>query len=241
MATEAIAKRSLSHEASGLSSLSERHHSLHAVMQSVSGWSVPLRYSTVEDELSVLANGVGLGDLSHLPCAELKGARAGEFVAQLLGLKDQPEFGRVVTGEYEGAKLECCRISTGTWLLMAWGEATDDVLFQIGRRAQNDTQAAPMIPVTSGQAFLRLAGPKSSSVLRKVTAFDFESPGFQVGSCASTKVAGVRGVLIRRVGGFDLLVNREFGEYVWEELLLAGRGEGIQPCGVEACMRIANG
>lgn len=241
MAAEETTKRSLSHEASGLSSLSERHHSLHAVMQSASGWSVPLRYSTVEDELSVLANGVGLGDLSHLPCAEVKGARAGEFVTQLLGLKDQPDFGRVVTGRYEGLTLECCRISTGTWLLMVWGEATEDLLCQIGRRAQNDTQATHVLPVTSGQTILRLAGPKSSSVLRKVTAFDFESPEFQVGSCASTKVAGVRGVLIRRLGGFDLLVNREFGEYVWEELLLAGRGEGIQPCGVEACMRVASG
>lgn len=240
MATEVFTQRNLNHEPSGLSSLSERHHSLHAVMQSVSGWSVPLRYSTVEDELSVLANGVGLSDLSRLPCAEVKGARAGEFVAQLLGLKDQPEFGRIVTGEYEGVTLECCRISTGTWLLMAWGEATEDVLCQIGRRAQNDTQAAHVVPVTSGQTVLRLAGPKANLVLRKVTAFDFESPGFQVGSCASTKVAGVRGVLIRRLGGFDLLVNREFGEYVWEELLLAGRGEGIQPCGVEACMRISS-
>ena len=56
--------------------------------------------------------------------------------------------------------------------------------------------------------------------------------------CAQGEAVGVHGIFVRAdrggVPGYRLYFGREYGEYVWEALLDAGREYGAAPVGIEA-------
>jgi methylglutamate dehydrogenase subunit D len=70
-----------------------------------------------------------------------------------------------------------------------------------------------------GRIIMRVAGPKSRSVLAKGTPVDLHAEAFPVGKCAVTQMAHV-GVHLTRTGenSFELSVFRGFAESFWEWL-----------------------
>ena len=90
--------------------------------------------------------------------------------------------------------------------------------------------------ITSAYAVLRLAGPMSTELLKKLSSVRIDS--IATGRCIQGPLAGVRALLIRHDAGdvlsWLLFVSRDFGEYVWECVLSAGREFGIRPFGTAA-------
>jgi heterotetrameric sarcosine oxidase gamma subunit len=88
--------------------------------------------------------------------------------------------------------------------------------------------------VTSAYAAIQLVGPMAAAVLKKLGSASLDQ--VPPGQCVQTATARVWSLLIRYEVRNDfawmLLVSRDFGEYVWESVLMAGREFGIQPLGL---------
>src|SRR5213079_2357390 len=97
---------------------------------------------------------------------------------------------------------------------------------------------AHVLNITSGNAAVNLAGPKSREVLGSIVEIDISSTTFPYMSCREATVAGVPTTLLRLgfVGelGWEIHFPAEFGEYMWDTLLRAGADFGIRPFGLEA-------
>lgn len=92
--------------------------------------------------------------------------------------------------------------------------------------------------VTGGMAAVNLAGPRSRDVLRKLTDADVSPAKFPYLACLQANVAGVPCLLLRIgfVGemGYEIHFPAEYGDYMWETIMDAGKEFGIAPFGVEA-------
>jgi glycine cleavage system aminomethyltransferase T len=86
-----------------------------------------------------------------------------------------------------------------------------------------------MIDTSSVYASVELIGPYVSEVLCKLA-----SARPEIGTPIFASVGGVRSLLIRSERRLQLHFQREFGEYLWESLLDAGREFGMRAVGVEA-------
>jgi sarcosine oxidase subunit alpha len=89
--------------------------------------------------------------------------------------------------------------------------------------------------MTAGLAAVNLAGPKSREILGGLADLDFSS--FPYMGCREATVAGVPALLLR-VGfvgetGWEIHFPAEFGEYMWDALLEAGKPFNLKPFGVE--------
>ena len=91
--------------------------------------------------------------------------------------------------------------------------------------------------MTSGYGTLNIAGPKARDILRKLTNIDLSPEGFPYMACAEAEVAGVSAILLRIgfVGetGWEMHFPAEYGEYLWETLMEAGKEFDVRPVGVE--------
>ena len=86
-------------------------------------------------------------------------------------------------------------------------------------------------------ALLALQGPKAPSILAKLTDADLDSVKYYW-FLQDQDVAG-RKALISRTGytgelGFELYLAPEDAAHVWRELMAAGEGDGLLPCGLGA-------
>ncbi|MCL7715710.1 glycine cleavage system aminomethyltransferase GcvT [Stenotrophomonas mori] len=64
--------------------LNETHRSLGAKMVDFGGWDMPIHYGSQIDEHHLVRRAAGMFDVSHMTVVDLKGARAREFLRQLL-------------------------------------------------------------------------------------------------------------------------------------------------------------
>jgi len=90
--------------------------------------------------------------------------------------------------------------------------------------------------ITSEHTTLALQGPKSTQVLRKLTAYDIESIGYY--RFVETQVAGIN-CIVARMGytgefGYELHFDPQHGRKIWTDIMDAGAEVGIAPCGQAA-------
>lgn len=94
------------------------------------------------------------------------------------------------------------------------------------------------IDVTSVYASLRLAGPRSRDLLRKLTSLNVEDAALENLHCAQAELAHVHSIVLREdlpgMPAFHLLVTREYAESVWEATFHAGREFRLCPFGLAA-------
>ena len=103
---------------------------------------------------------------------------------------------------------------------------------------------AYLTDVTSGYAALLLAGPRSPEVLRKLVDLDVSGDACPNLACAQTGIHHTYAILMRRdiesLRAYLILVNREYGEWLWETVLDAGAEFGIRPFGSTAYRLLTN-
>jgi sarcosine oxidase subunit alpha len=92
--------------------------------------------------------------------------------------------------------------------------------------------------ITAGFGAVNVAGPDARTLLGKLTSGDLSSAQFPYMSCTQWEVAGVPALLLR-VGfvgetGWEIHFPAEYGEYLWDTILDAGKELSVEPFGVEA-------
>jgi sarcosine oxidase subunit alpha len=95
-------------------------------------------------------------------------------------------------------------------------------------------------PVTTAYASMNVAGPRSRSLIERVTrGVDLSNEAFPYMHVRTGRIAGVDDCVLWRIGftgelSYELHVPAGFGLHVWQTLLERGADLGVAPFGVEA-------
>jgi glycine cleavage system aminomethyltransferase T len=215
------------------SPLHARLHEAGAVFESESGWALARHFGDPDAEFQAGSTGVALSDLSWTGKWQAKG----RDLDRDLGLSVSGEV--PAPGRVAGTRTGClCRLTPGEALFLcqdgrpephpASGESGDGCLHLLER--------------TDGLALMALWGPDSRRVLAKLSSLDLRERTRPHGTCAAAPMAGVRVLLVRwdrgRVPAYQIVVSAEYGAYLWDTVLDAGREYGLRLCGLDSWTRL---
>lgn len=186
-------------------------------------WLLPTRFDEVETELARAKTGVVLGDGS------VNGRFLVEGQADVFGLGELT-MGRGVVGE-RGAFYRLRR----------------DLLFVRTRPGQTlelptTTQHVTLTDITHGQTEIQIIGPHSAALLSHACGLDFSDTAFPNLTAKYSRVAKTRQLIIRHdqsgLPVYALIGDRSLAAYLWETLLVSGRGLSVVPIGQLALAQI---
>jgi aminomethyltransferase len=204
------------------------------------GWDMPVQYSGIIDEHQAVRTAVGLFDVSHMGEIEVRGPEA----ALLVDFVTTNAVEKLAPGQahYSG-------------LLYPHGGFVDDILvhkvsedhFFLCVNASNQDKDFAHIReanrfdatvdfASPNYAQLAIQGPKGLATLQKLTATDLV--GIKYYWFADGEVCGTP-ARIARTGytgedGFEIYFAPSEAARIWGEILAAGAGFGIKPCGLGA-------
>ena len=225
--------------------MDRNHGELGAPMVELGPWQRAYSYGSPQEECLAVRQRVGIIDVSTLGKLDVTGRDAPALLDKVYTHRfSNLRVGRIRYG------LLCADNSTilddGTVTRMA-----DDRYFITTTTGNVDLieewftwwqagtgMCAHVTNVTSAYAAVNVAGPRARETLSKLTDVDLATSSFGCMRSPRGMVAGVPALLLRIgfVGetGWELHVPAEYGEYLWETIMDAGREFGIAPFGLEA-------
>jgi aminomethyltransferase len=222
-----------------LTALDAVHRALGATMTDFAGWDMPLRYGSERDEHIAVRTRAGLFDLSHMGEITVTGPQA----AALLDHALVGNIGGVAVGRArytmicreDGGILDdliVYRLAEATYMVVANASNAQVVLDALTERAAGFDAAVR--DDRDAYALIAIQGPESPGILKSVTDADLDGLKYYAGLPGT--VAGVP-ALIARTGytgedGFELFVEPQHAEKLWQALTEAGRDAGLIPCGL---------
>jgi len=224
-----------------LTPLTEAHRELGARLIEFGGWLMPVQYSSIIEEHRTVRQRVGLFDLSHMGELYVEGPEAGAALAAAL-VSDPPSLaiGRahysMMCTETGGIidDLIVYRLGETRFLVVAnAGNAAvvSDALAErlAGARAILDDRSL-------ATGLLAVQGPAAAEVLAPLTDVDLSSLRYY--AATEGTVAGIPG-LVARTGytgedGFEVFVDSDRTQPLWDSLLAAVRAGGGAPIGLGA-------
>ncbi len=193
------------------------------------GWQLPLHFGDAAQESEAVRSAVGLTDSSATRKWEIKGADLGSFIGSS---SDYPAPGQVVVADFGWL----CRISYKHALLVS-DQDSPTLLSQIEQQCSAEN-CLHLLDRTDGLTNLWLSGPRAASVLSKLGAFDLRESGFPDLRCICGPMAGIQTFLVRRdqhgLPGYEVLFASEYGSYLWDAIMEAGKEFQIRPYGRDA-------
>lgn len=243
MTEPAVTRRSALHAA---------HMAAGARMGEHDGWQCPEGYAEIEDELRTVRSGVGLADVSPAAKLDVRGHDTLSAIARRLSLP-APVTGTVThlsppvstrETDLHPNGLLCCLTPLHARLFVP-ADAAARIATRWARAHAADTRPvrARLTDVTSAYTVIQVSGPRGREVLRKLTALDLGTEAFLDLACAQTGIAGVHAMILRAdmraLLSFQVCCGREFGAFVWDALLDAGREFGVRPVGLAALRTLA--
>ncbi|MEU8888750.1 glycine cleavage system aminomethyltransferase GcvT [Streptomyces sp. NPDC048442] len=222
-----------------LTALDALHRSLGATMTDFAGWDMPLRYASERDEHNAVRTRAGLFDLSHMGEITVSGPQAVDLLNfALVGNIGTVGLGRarytMICQEDGGIvdDLIVYRLAETEYMVVANAGNAQVVLDALLARAEGFD--AVVRDDRDAYALIAVQGPESPGILKSVTDADLDGLKYYAGLPGT--VAGVP-ALIARTGytgedGFELFVEPQHAEQLWQALTEAGAGVGLIPCGL---------
>jgi aminomethyltransferase len=220
--------------------LNSLHRELGAKMVDFGGWEMPVQYRGILEEHRAVRERVGLFDVSHMGEFEFRGPDA-EACLQWLTPNDVSKLadGRchysaflTEAGTFVDDLLVYRRAADSYLVVVNAGNTPKDFQWaQTHRRGE-----ASLENKSDAYALIAVQGPRAAGLLARVAESDpFELPyyGFR-----DLRVLGAP-ALVSRTGytgedGFEIYLAPDEAEKVFRGLLIAGRPEEIEPCGLGA-------
>jgi len=216
------------------------HKAAGARLVEFGGWEMPVEYAGITQEHLAVRTRAGLFDVSHMGEIEVRGREALALLQYVTSndvsrLKDfQAQYTALMYPQ--GSAVDDClvhRFSEHHYLLCVNAANTDKDFDWILRHNKFD---ATVRNVSAEYSQLALQGPRSAEILARVTRADLAALRyywFRPANCC-----GVEGVLARTgytgEDGFEFYFPPAESERVWNELLEAGKAEGVMPVGLGA-------
>ena len=236
------------------SNMHYRHIEAGAEMLQAGAWYRPAFYRSkgkdstacIDAEVSNVRNNVGLVDVSTLGGIEVRGADASEFLNRFytFGFLKQP-VGKaryaLLTNE-AGVVIDdgvACRFGNNHYYVTATTGGVDRVYQNMLKWNAQWRLDVDLANVTSAYCGVNIAGPNARAVLQKVcSGVDLSSEAFPYMGVRVGNIGDIPARLIR-VGfvgelGYEIHVPQQYGEALWDALMVAGNDYHIQPFGIEA-------
>lgn len=236
-------------------------HSVHAKLGArftdFGGWDMPLKYTSELDEHRAVREAVGVFDLSHMGEVWVRGPQAAEFldyalISKLSAVKVGKAKYSMICTESGGIidDLISYRIEENTYLVVPNAGNIDNVVSALQERAGSfDVDVEDKSAKTS---MIAVQGPKAAEAMVEIVENVVEAPEASgAGSTVTDAIAGLgyyaafegivagQPVLVARTGytgedGFEIIVNNDAAQDVWDKALAEATRLGGLPCGL-AC------
>ena len=220
--------------------LHEVHKAAGAKMVDFGGWDMPVQYSGILDEHHAVRRAAGLFDVSHMGEIVIRGPEALRLVNQVT----TNDASKLVPGQAQYSALLyehggfvddilVHKVSDTEYFLCVNASNQDKDFAHIAAQNRFDTDCE-----NAGARYAQLAiqGPRSIDVLQKLTQTPLApiryyhfTDGEVCGTPARIARTGYTGE-----DGFEIYVAPSEAVRLWGEILAAGAGVGIRPCGLGA-------
>lgn len=203
------------------------------------GWELPVQFSSIGQEHEAVRTKAGLFDVSHMGEVDVKGESALAYLQHVT----TNDVSKLAVGQAQYSVL--CYPDGGTVDdLLVYKYADDHYLLVINAGNIDKDYAwleEHLIPgvtienISPQTAQIAIQGPLAESILQKLTTTDLSQIGFFRFE-AGVIVNGVS-ALVSRTGytgedGFEIYLNAEHAEKLWDTLLATGKEDGLVPCGL---------
>lgn len=220
--------------------LHDKHVALSAKMVDFAGWHMPVQYSSIIEEHKTVRENVGLFDVSHMGEVFVSGKDATAFLNKIVPQDiTKLAYEKAVYCQLPNLNggliddLIIYKLGIEHYLVICNASRIDEDLNWIvrnkrGMDVQIDNQS-------HNYSLLAIQGPKAIDLMKKM-GYDIENQ-----KSFTIKHAIVEGIklLASRTGytgedGFELLVENEYSEFLWDKILEKGEEFGIKPIGLGA-------
>jgi aminomethyltransferase len=221
--------------------LNDLHAKLGAKMVPFAGYNMPVRYSSDIEEHMAVRNGVGVFDVSHMGEFTLKGPNALDLIQRVTS----NDASKLIDGQ---AQYSCLPNETGGIVddLIIYKIKDNDYLVVVNASniekdwnwiSKYNTKGVEMKNISDDLCLFAVQGPKAVDVLQKLTKADLNSIKYY--HFAITEFAGVNDVILSNTGytgagGFEIYINNQYAEKIWNAVFEAGKDSGIKPIGLGA-------
>lgn len=221
--------------------LTHIHEQLGAKMVPFAGYSMPVQYEGVKVEHECVRTGVGVFDVSHMGEFLIEGPNALALIEKV----SSNDATKLFPGR---AQYSCMPNDNG-------GIVDDLIIYMIKEEqyllvvnasniekdwnwiSKHNDVGANMRNVSDNYTLLAIQGPKAVEAMQSLTSVDLSAIKFyhfEVGP-----FAGVDNVIISATGytgsgGFEIYVNNDDAEKLWNNVFEAGKDWGIKPIGLAA-------
>ena len=215
------------------------HRRLGAKMVEFAGWEMPVQYHGVIEEHLAVRNRAGLFDVSHMGEIEVRGGalEACQRVTanDLSRLKVSQAQYNLLLNENGGIvdDVVVYRLETDHFLFCVNASNTEKDFQWMKEKSGGLTEIEN---TSSRYVQLALQGPFAERILKRLTPLPLQNMApfhFSFGAVSAVHC------LVARTGytgedGFELYCDPSEGEKLWNTLLDAGNGDGLQPVGLGA-------
>lgn len=219
--------------------LHDKHVALGARMIDFAGWHMPVQYTSIIEEHKTVRENVGLFDVSHMGEVFVSGKDSLAFLQKIVPQDiSKLAYEKAVYCQLPNKKggliddLIIYKLGINYYLIICNAARIDEDLNWMVRNKKGldvkiDNQS-------HNYSLLAVQGPKADELLRTM-GLDTHQESFTI---KPATICG-RKLLISRTGytgedGYELLVENEFSEELWDKILEYGAAYGIKPIGLGA-------
>ena len=219
--------------------LHDKHVQLGAKMVDFAGWHMPVQYTSIIEEHKNVREKVGLFDVSHMGEVFVSGKDAMEFLNKIVPQDiSKLNYEKAVYCQLPNNNggliddLIIYKLGILEYLVICNASRIDEDLNWMVR---NSKDFDVRIDNRSHEfSLLAVQGPLADKLMRKM-GLDTQQDSFTI---KPAKIAGVK-VLASRTGytgedGYEILVENNHSEYLWDKILEDGMEFGIKPIGLGA-------
>jgi aminomethyltransferase len=221
--------------------LTDTHIKLGAKMVPFAGYNMPVQYNGINAEHETVRKAVGVFDVSHMGEFILKGDKALDLI-QKVSSNDASKL-------YDGKVQYSClpnndggivddllvyRLDDKTYMLVVNASNIEKDWNWI---SQHNNFGVDMKDISDRTSLLAVQGPKAAEALQSLTDTDLGSMEYY--TFKKGKFAGIDNVVISATGytgagGFELYVDNDHAQQLWDAVFKAGEAFGIKPIGLGA-------
>lgn len=222
------------------------HAAQGARMVEFAGYSMPIQYASIVTEHKATRNAAGLFDISHMGRLRFEGGRADQLLDHLLTRRVRDMQSGMVRyslmcsedgGILDDVLVSCLESPSGRqfFLLVVNASNRPKILKWIKPHVADFPDVA-FTDVTESTAMISIQGPLAMEIAGRILPKQIKSLRYYRGLV--TQQMG-KPCIVSRTGytgedGLELIIRSEDAARVWENLLLAGRDQGIMAVGLGA-------
>ncbi|MCL2704956.1 MAG: glycine cleavage system aminomethyltransferase GcvT [Spirochaetaceae bacterium] len=223
--------------------LYEKHKTLGAKIVDFGGWEMPIQYTSIIEEHTATREKAGLFDVSHMGEIIVKGKEAKNILNTLITndmnlLHPKKIIYSPVPNEKGGVvdDLLVYMISDEEFLLVVNASNTEKDFSWFKEKISIISSSLEIINSSTDYGQIAIQGPSAQVILQKLTNFNLDQINFF--TFDYVEVCGKK-IIVSRTGytgedGFEIYCHHSQTEEIWDNLLSAGKNEGILPVGLGA-------